>query len=192
MAAARPKWFEGVPAEIFINSPAWIESNLAEETEKGRPVMAHMLTTGAVVFSSSFQTGELIELARAVMTKGANFSDSALERQRYSAACLFEDALEIADRDEPTAALILGRAVDSAVQHWFGSRRRFSVRSKEQLHVIRAEDGHTAQLIDEALLAPIMARRVAAARELAQTVIGHTRFFEWDSGPSEISRSEIV
>ena len=51
------------------------------------------------------------------MTKGANFSDSALERQRYSAACLFEDALEIADRDEPAAALILGRAEDSAVQH---------------------------------------------------------------------------
>lgn len=64
----------------------WIESNLAEETEEGWPVMAHMLTTGAVVFSSSCQTGELIELARAVMTKGANFSDSASERQRYSAA----------------------------------------------------------------------------------------------------------
>lgn len=184
------KWFEGVPAEIFVNSRAWIEDNLAQETADGRPVMAHMLTTGAVVFSSSPKTAELIELAQTSLAKGPNFSDSALERQRYGAACLFEDALEIAERDGSTAALILGRAVEAAVSYWFTSRQRFSVRSKEQLHVIRAEDGLAAELIDGALLAPSMGKRAAAARELAQRVIGHTGFFEWDSGPSEMNGSE--
>jgi hypothetical protein len=184
------KWFEGVPAEIFVNSPAWIKNNLAQETSDGRPVMAHMLTTGAVVFSSSARTMELIELAQFSLAKGPNFSDSALERQRYGAACLFEDALEVAERDPSTSALILGRAAEAAVSYWFASRQRFSVRSKEQMQVIRAEDRHIAELIDGALLSPGIAERVSAARELVQGVIGHTGFFEWDSGPSEMNGSE--
>ena len=44
------KWFEGVPTEIFGNSPEWIESYLKQESAEGRPVMAHMLTTGVVQF----------------------------------------------------------------------------------------------------------------------------------------------
>jgi hypothetical protein len=179
------KRFEGVPAEIFINSQAWIESYLARESAEGRPVMAHMLTTGVVVFSSSPKTSEIIDLVRASLKRGTSFSEAALERQRYAAACLFEDVVDVADRDEATATLILGRAIDATVRYWFASRQLFSVRSKERLLVIRQEDPKTERLIEQALLAPSMALRAAAARDLAQSVIGNTGFFEWDSGPSE-------
>jgi hypothetical protein len=181
------RFFEGVPAEIFVNSPAWIERNLVEEGIDGRPVMSHMLTTGIVVFSSSMKTDELIEMVRESLEKGADFSPFALLQRRYSAACLFEDVLDLAERDETAAMLIMGRAIDAAVGYWFASRQRFSVRSKEQLAVIRNEEPETAERIEDALLGSSMEIRAEAARRLAQTVIGHTGFFEWDSGPSEMT-----
>jgi len=93
--------------------------------------------------------------------------------------------MDVAGRDSVTAALILGRAVDATVKYWFATRQRFSVRSKEQLLVLGAEDPEVGRLIEQTLLAPKMELRVSAARELAQSVLGHTGFFEWDSGPSE-------
>ena len=179
------KWFEGIPAEIFINSPAWVESYLTQEAAEGRPIFAHMLATGVVVFSSSSKTEQLIGMARASLEKGASFSEAVLEQQRYAGACLFEDVLDVAGRDDVTAALILGRAVDATVRYWFATRQRFSVRSKEQLLILCAEDPETGRLIEQTLLAPNMELRITAARELAQSVLGHTGFFEWDSGPSE-------
>jgi hypothetical protein len=179
------KWFEGVPAEIFINSTAWVEGYLTQEAAEGRPIFAHMLATGVVVFSSSPKTEQIIGMARATLETGASFSEAALEQQRYAAACLFEDAVDVAGRDDVTAALILGRAVDATVKYWFATRQRFSVRSKEQLLAICAEDPEAGRLIEQTLLAPSMELRVSAAQELAQSVLGHTGFFEWDSGPSD-------
>ena len=179
------KWFEGIPAEIFVNSPAWVEGYLAQEAAKGRPIFAHMLATGVVVFSSSLKSEQLIGMARASLEKGASFPDAALEQQRYAAACLFEDVMDVAGRDDVTAALILGRAVDATVRYWFATRQRFTVRSKEQLLTICGEAPGTGRLIEQALLAPNMELRVSAAQELAQSVLGHAGFFEWDSGPSE-------
>ena len=179
------KWFGGVPTEIFINSPEWIQSYLKQESADGRPIMAHMLTTGALVYSSSPEIGSLIELARENLQRGARFSEAALEQQRYGAACLYEDAFEVADRDATSAMLILGRAVEATVRYWFACRQRYSVRSKEQFQQIKSEDPITGDLIESILLAPVFVNRIAAARDLAQRVVGHTGFFEWDSGPDE-------
>jgi hypothetical protein len=179
------KWFDGVPTEIFVNSPEWIESYLKQESAQGRPVMAHMLTTGVLVYSSSPQTDSILEHARESLERGPQFSEAQLEQQRYGAACLYEDAFEIADRDATNAMLILARAVEATVRYWFASRQRFSVRSKEQFQQINLDDPTTGGLIEQTLLAPVLANRIAAAHDLAQHVIGHTGFFEWDSGPGE-------
>jgi hypothetical protein len=179
------KWFDGVPTEIFINSPEWIGTYLKQESADGGPVMAHMLATGAVVYSSSPETHWLIERAQESLEQGARFSEAALERQRYGAACLYEDAFEVADRDATSAMRILGRAVEATVRYWFACRRRYSVRSKEHFEQLRSEDPVTGDLIERVLLAPVFVDRTAAARDLAQRGIGHTGFFEWDSGPDE-------
>ena len=179
------KWFEGVPAEIFVNSPEWMNRYLEEEAAEGRPIMAHMLTTGTLVYTSSPDTDLILERARQSLEGGAPFSEFALEQQRYTAACLYEDAFEIVGRDSANAMLILARAVEATVRYWFASRQRFSVRSKDQIELIRSEDSATAALIEQAMLGPAIGDRIVAGRALAQRVIGHTGFFEWDSGPSE-------
>ena len=178
------QWFEGVPAEIFVNSAAWMERYLLEEAADGRPVMTHMMATGSVIYSASAKTAELIGRARGSLAKGPSSSELALLRQRYAAACLFEDAFELAARDEAGAALLLGRAVSAALEYWFASRQRFLVRAKERLAVVRAEDPEVAMLVERALLEATLTLRVVAARELARKVLGAKGFFAWDSGPS--------
>jgi hypothetical protein len=79
--------------------------------------------------------------------------------------------------------LILARAVEATVRYWFASRQRFSVRPKEQFQQINLDDPPTGKLIEQTLLAAVTVDRIAAAHDLAQRVIGHTGFFEWDSGP---------
>ena len=179
------KRFQGVPTEIFGNSPEWIESYLKQESTEGRPVMAHMLTTGVLAYSSSPETDSILEHARESLKRGTQFSEAALKQQRYGAACLYEDAFEVADRDATNAMLILARAVEATVRYWFASRQRWSVRPKEQFQQINLDDPITGKSIEQILLAPLVVDRMAAARDLAQRVIGHTGFFEWDSGPSE-------
>jgi hypothetical protein len=177
------KFFEGIPTEIFINSPQWMEAYFRQEAAEGRPIMAHMLISGFVMFSDSEKTEELVSAAQASMAAGTSFSAASLLRQRYSAACVFEDAFEVAARDPETAALILNRAIDSAVAFWFSSRQQFSVRSKEQLAIIQSQAPETAAILQAALLAPTLEQRIAAAHILAEDVLKHTGFFEWDSGP---------
>jgi hypothetical protein len=179
------KWFDGVPAEIFVNSTAWMDRYLEQEAADGRPVMADMLTTGTLVCSAGPEMGALIERARLSLERGACFSTAALQQRRYAAACLFEDALETADRDPATSALILGRAVEAAVAYWFASRQRFAPRVKDRLPEIREDEPETADLVEQSLLAGKPSECLAAAEALAERVIGHTGFFEWDSGPSE-------
>jgi len=178
------KWFGGVPAEIFVNSGAMVKSYFEQESKAGRPVMAHMLATGNVVFSNSPFTEEIMALAKANLERGPQFTEMDLNQQRYLAACLFEDAFETRDRDAVTAALILGRAIDNTIKYWYSARQRFAPRSKEQLDPIRVEAPETAALIDRASVGPLDVR-MSAARTLAEEVIQSTGFFEWDSGRSE-------
>jgi L-aspartate oxidase len=183
------KFFQGIPAEIFVNSPAWMEIYFKKEGAQGRPAMAHMAATGIVVFSNSPRTDEIVAAARASLEKGVNYSEEALTRQRYSAATLFEDAFDVAERDAAAAALILGRAVEATVQYWFSSRQRFTARSKDQLAAIRAEEARTGELIRCVFCEPRMDLRLAAARELAQSVLGRTGFFEWESAVDDSTPS---
>jgi hypothetical protein len=46
------KFFQDVPAEIFINPPFQIECYLAEERAEGRPITAHMLAIGLVILAT--------------------------------------------------------------------------------------------------------------------------------------------
>lgn len=175
------KRFQGVPAEIFVNSPAHVRGYFEQESKAGRPIMAHMLASGTVVFSSSPQTYEIVALSRASLEKGPQFTEAELNQERYLAACLFEDSFDIWDRDPITAQLILSRATDAAIRYWYSSRQRFTVRAKEQLDPIRAEEPETARLIERVLSDKGSQTKRLAAQEIAERIIGTSGFFEWES-----------
>ncbi|HET7038158.1 MAG TPA: hypothetical protein VFI42_20965, partial [Thermomicrobiaceae bacterium] len=140
------RFFHGVPAEIFVNSPAWIERYFAAEGEAGRPVTAHMLATGAAVYDPAGAGAALIARAAGLLAQGPSPSEATLIQARYYAATSLEDGLDIVASELELARAFLYRAVDGALRYRFLAARRWHPRPKELLRALEALDPPLAEL----------------------------------------------
>lgn len=176
------RWFNGTPVEIFINSEAWLRHCIDSEAAKGRPVMAHMLATGELVRADDGRMAELQAHATAVLARGPNLGPDALLRDRYAAATLVEDALDMEDGASPDAQRLRALAVDALLRHEFLRQNRFLPRQKERFSALQTVDRALAHLLASAMHEPAQ-HACAALRESAERILGTVGFFEWDSGP---------
>ncbi|HEX4684527.1 MAG TPA: hypothetical protein VH277_17540 [Gemmatimonadaceae bacterium] len=177
------RFFNGVPAEIFVNPPGAIRRYFAEEHRDGRRITAHMLATGAVVFQDGPIVEQLRKEAREWLARPADMSDFERTSTRYGIATRLEDALDVIDSDETTANLLLGAAVLAMLEYWCRSRDGRIPRSKELIATVRAMDSEIARLADAFSRAATLPERRDLAIALADRTIGARGFFEWDSGP---------
>src|ERR1051325_451907 len=69
------RFFNGVPAEIFVNPPAAVRRYFEEEHHDGRRLTAHMLVTGVVVFQDGPIIDELRKEARDWLARPRPMSD---------------------------------------------------------------------------------------------------------------------
>ena len=181
------RWFNGVPCEMFINPPRAVEQYFDEERADGRPHTAHMLATGFVVLNTSPVVDQLLERARAIVNEPPNYSAFHTTMTRYGAATLFEDALDIAERDAATAAMLLDKAVLAALDLFFIARNLPVPRNKELLAVMHTLDAAAG---DAALAYYTLAtwpNKFSAASILFNSVIGARGFFEWESEPQVVA-----
>jgi len=176
------RWFNGTPVEIFFNSEAWLRHSLSKEITQGRPVMAHMLATGATLLDTEDRLAILRKEALAILERGPGFSPDALLRDRYAAATQVEDALDFGGEDSADARQVRARAVAALVRHAFLIRNQFLPRPKERIQVLAQSQPELARLLSSALQLP-HSEALAALRQASESLIGGVGFFEWDSGP---------
>jgi hypothetical protein len=176
------RFFSGVPVEILINPPHAVRWYFREESEVGRPITAHMLATGFVVYSCSPIVDELRGEAREWLKRPTALSDDEALRERYAIAGRLEDGADVAGTDGPTATMLLTQSVASMLEFFCRSRIGRVPRSKELLATAKAQDGEVGRLAQTFFDAGGVAERLAAAEELADRVLGVRGFFEWDSG----------
>jgi hypothetical protein len=175
--------FNGVPAEIFINPPSAIEAYFVEEHADGRPLTAHMLATGVVVLNEDAMVDVLIARARQTLAASPRYDDFGLRMAHYTAATLFEDALDVADRDEATATMLLDKAVSVALEYVFRSRGRFVPRHKDLLRALTDLDPLIGEAARRFYTSATWEERLAKALIIMDGVIGARGFFEWESEP---------
>lgn len=175
------RWFNGTPVELFFNSRDWLEHCIRDEAAHGRPVMAHMLATGALVLDVDRQMATVIETAKAVLERGPCMSADALLRDRYAAACLVEDALDFDGVDSADSRQLLACAVHALVNHAYFRQNRFLPRPKERLASLASIEPGVAGLLSQALTEPGVGG-LNALKQAAEQVLGCAGFFEWDSG----------
>lgn len=180
------KLFRGVPAEIFVNPPAVIRKYFEAEHRDGRPVTAHMLSTGTVILARDPVVHELCSEAAAWMERSFTPSEDQLLAERYHAATLYEDARDVAKRDPATAVLLLGQAVLRMVQYWFRSHGHFIPRGKEQIDRLTALDRELGRAVRAFFLA-LPEKRWELAEYIARRTIGVEGFFEWESEPEDVA-----
>jgi hypothetical protein len=175
--------FRGVPAELFVNPPERVQAHFAAEREDGRPVTAHMLATGVVVYAADPLVDELRARAASELARGPAPSAARLTALRYAAATSFEDALDVDGADPATGAMFLFWAVERCLEYAFLSRNRWQPRRKEWLAELARLDPELAGLASDFYRACRDAERFELAGRIAGRTVGATGFFEWEAEP---------
>ncbi|HSV86862.1 MAG TPA: hypothetical protein VLH85_09825 [Levilinea sp.] len=92
---------------------------MKEEQAEGTPITAHMLAKGVVLLQNDPVTGWLISRAAELLARPPHYPPGSLLYQRYLVACLYEDALDLAEKDTPAANMLLSKAVDEIIEYFY-------------------------------------------------------------------------
>lgn len=175
------KYFNGVPAEIFVNPPSAIEDYLAEETAERCPRTAHMLVTGFLILDVDPIVGQLREKADKLLHSPPPRDQEALVSARYMAATRYEDAVDIAGRDPETSFLIVTQAVNDMLRLVFHEHGVYLPREKDLLRALDLIEPEVGALARSFCTTHDLRLRLALAGRLADDILGARGFSEWES-----------
>jgi len=179
------RWFNGVPTEVFVNPPQAIREYLRDEWRERRPRTAHMLTTGHIVLDGDPVVAALRAEADASMASPPP-APKDLTMERYGLALLYEDAVDVAERDPDAAQMIASQAVTALIGHCFVQRGLFLPREKDALTALSTLDPAAARLARAFYRAGSIDDALVLAGALCERVVGAKGFFAWDSPRDEI------
>jgi hypothetical protein len=180
------RWFNGVPAEIFVNPVSRIAGYFEEERRDGRPITAHMLATGAVILERDPAVEQVRAQAREWLNKPPNPIPDHLRTMRYMIGAQVEDGFDLAESNPLGAALILSSAVHDLLRYAFLSANRNIPRDKDLLAAVNDLDPELARLACDFYRTVKIADRVALAGQIADRTIQTRGFFEWESTPEDV------
>lgn len=180
------KFFHGVPTEIFVNPPERVERCFVEDRARARPVTAHMLATGYVIFQISDVVARLQQRARDELDRPPAPSAATLRQMRYGIATGLEDASDIAAIDPEMCASLLDHVVDDVVQYAYRRAGRWLPRSKELLSRLAEVDPDLSALSRRFYQATALGERLSITTEIVRRATGETGFFEWESDPEPV------
>ena len=173
--------FAGVPVEFFVNHPDFMQGYFDEDRARGRPTTAHMLATGHLALDTNGLMTGFIAASRRMLAAGPQVDEAGLTFRRYETAMLFEDAVDVVDRDPELAAQLLHDAVASALRFCFWRARRWQPRNKELLTALAAIDPGVATLARRYYRTHSLDECHDLAREIILQTTGATGAFDWES-----------
>ena len=180
------KFFNGVPAEIFINPPAAVEDYFTSEQASARPITAHMLVNGFVILDRHPVVAQLRQRARELLASPPTLTPVQHTWKRYWASNLLEDAVDVAPRDPQTAQIFLAQAVFNMLQYHFEAAGRFIPRTKELLAQLDAFDPPLASLARTFYTSGDFVARLHTVEQIADRTLQVRGFFEWESEPEQV------
>lgn len=181
------RYFESVPAEIFVNPPSAIRAYFREEDRDGRRLTAHMLATGMVVYRTGPALDALCAEAREWLARHSPPSEPERVHARYAIASRLEDALDVVDADETTATMLLAGVVTAILEFVCKRDDGRIPRLKDLLMTVNTREPAVARLATAFFEASTIRERVDIALTLADSTIGVRGFFPWDSGPESLA-----
>ena len=177
-------FFNGVPAEIFVNPEFQVRRFLASQADDGRPIVAHMLATGYAVFDPDGVLSRLRGEAERVLEAGPPPPHDRV-RPKYMMASIYEDATDVVESDPRSARYFANRVVWEAVQEAFRRAGSFIPRPKEILSRLAEVDPALHRLAVAFVDESDHRRAVETAGLILDRVVGVRGFFEWESAPTQ-------
>lgn len=184
------RFFNGVPAEIFVNPPRAVEQYFEKDRKANRPITAHMIATGFVVLDRDPEVERLRVLAHEYLGRSAELSEGDRIWQRYASALSLEDATDIMEADSEAATFLMNQAVNDMLRFAFFANRDHHVpRQKEILSVVCELEPETGELARRYFRASSLEERLSLAGALADRICGARGFFEWESDVLDVEDS---
>jgi len=180
------RWFNGVPAEIFVNPPHQVRKYLDGEQREGRPITAHMLSTGHVVLAIGDALAELCATAEEILQGRPDPAPQRLTSARYMAALTFEDATDIWETRPEAARMILNTAVRAMLHYAYLAANRYIPRDKDLLIAMEDLDASLAGLAWRYYSTSSGDEALEAAHGIAERTVKTFGFFEWESVPEVV------
>ena len=181
------RFFNGVPAEFFINPPEQVRRAFAANVAGGTPTDLHMFATGVAIYDPEGVLRELQQEARALLAAGPALAPHILPHTRYLTATRLEDAFDVAGGDPATASAFLHRAVEEAILYRYWRDNRWLPRPKERLSTLDTFDPALAGDYRRFYAAADLATRLALGRAIVEHAIGVTGFFASSSAEEELA-----
>jgi len=178
--------FNGVPAEIFVNTPQTVRGYFEDEHRNARPITAHMLATGFVVLNRDPVVARLRQEAEDYLDTPPNPTVEQLRWFRYLIGSQYEDARDVADKDAVTASLILRQAVYEMLRYRFRLANRFLPRDKDLLGGLDELDATLAELARSFYGTTNIKLQLDYAAQIAERTVRVTGFFEWESEAEKV------
>ena len=179
------KRFNGVPCEIFVNTPAQVRGYFASELQRNRPVTAHLLATGQLVHGhDNPHVLALLEEAQHYATLANPLTEEQATFRKYGLATLLEDAADTLATDEATSLYLLDQVMAQLVEFVFANHQRPLPRIKDRLQVLYEVDATVGRGVRQYYQLAGAARKYAVAKALVLHVAGAAEFFEWSSTPA--------
>jgi predicted nucleotidyltransferase len=180
------KFFNGVPAEIFVNPEKQILSYFNEDQRDGRLITAHMVSTGVVILDRDPVIKHVRDKAKEYLAVGIRLDESHLTAMRYMRASQIEDGMDVANADPATALMFFNQAVPDILAYRFLKDHQAIPRSKELLRQLALIDPELASMADQFYMEPEPGERIRLAQTIARLSMGTDGFFEWESQPEEV------
>ncbi len=181
------KRFNGVPAEIFVNTPATAIKHLMSQREMRRPITAHMISTGFVLLDNEPLLPKLTTKAKQILKKGPKKPDKLdIVHERYFSGSLYEDALDITQKDPATACMILSNAVKQMLLMAVMLAGRYEPRDKDLLQTIKEIDPKLAAWARSFYTVATLKTKIGLAESIADRTIKCRGFIEWESKPVKV------
>lgn len=175
------RFFNGVPAELFVNPLDQIPRYFEEDAARGRPLTAHLLATGHLVYDPEGVARDLQQRSAAVLEDGPNPPPALITQLRYATATAFEDAEDLAPREPDLCRAFLYSAVDYAIGLRYLLANAWQPRQKELLTGLLSLDPELETDIRAFYRSADLPRQLDLARRIIQRTAGETGFFEWES-----------
>lgn len=181
------KFFQKVPAEIFVNPVSTTEGYFQDELKRGRPGTAHMFVTGFVVLDRDPAVAQLRRQAKTFLASPPNPSEAHLTFLRYGIVDQYENACDIMATNPAGASMILSLSVFGMLQYVFWKINRYLPRDKDLLDTIADLDPPLANLVQDFYRSVDINKRQMIAAKIADRTIETKEFFEWQSPLEDVA-----
>jgi hypothetical protein len=180
------RFFNGVPAEIFVNPAFQISRTFHQEAAAGRPVMAHMIAGGHMLKDHNGIMARLRSDAIHSLGAGPHVSAERMTQLAYFVTTSFEDAIDIACVDADRSRVLVADALVESIKLSFLKAGRWIPRSKTLFSELDSLHPGLGAATRRAIGAATIAEMIALAEPVIREITGASGFFEWETEPQPL------